>query len=298
MAWHQPLELIISEKDPANKHKWRSIRKECCLVQELISSGATALGKANYRDGEGYYYSAFFNLSIGMERLAKLILAADHIIEKKGIAPSKKYIEKHGHNLIKLLDEVDKIAEKYKLKLKYEYERPQDSISIAIISCLDSFASSDKGRYDNFNNLDKEYSNDEFESIKKWWVDVAELILNNHYYNTGTDYLVKFYAILDSIPMDDNGFAFYIDETGEEMGTAEACFERDAKTELVQKVGQFHTLRIVRWMVIIFGVLCDRYGHSILYGHHKHLKNFLLTDKQLKDKLEYPPCLTPPTPTG
>jgi hypothetical protein len=35
------------------------------------------LGRANYANKFGEYYTAFFGLSIGLERLAKLVLVAD-----------------------------------------------------------------------------------------------------------------------------------------------------------------------------------------------------------------------------
>ena len=68
------------------------------LVQQLIGSGATALGRANYAD-KGEYYNAFFGLSTGIERLTKLILVADHAICSGGKFPSHSNIKNYGHKV-------------------------------------------------------------------------------------------------------------------------------------------------------------------------------------------------------
>ena len=62
------------ERNPWEVPEWHAIEREAALVRHLVGSGATALGRANYADNIGEYYTAFFGLSVGVERLAKLIL--------------------------------------------------------------------------------------------------------------------------------------------------------------------------------------------------------------------------------
>jgi len=52
--------------------EWHTIGREAELAVEQTASGITALGRANHRR-KGYYTQAFFGLSIGLERIAKLI---------------------------------------------------------------------------------------------------------------------------------------------------------------------------------------------------------------------------------
>ena len=63
--------------------EWHALGREAELSAEQIAQGVTALGKANHAQ-KGIYTQAFFGLSIGLERLAKLILLADHAISNSG----------------------------------------------------------------------------------------------------------------------------------------------------------------------------------------------------------------------
>ena len=71
---------------------------------QLLGSGATSLGRASYGDQMGEYYTAFFGLTIGLERLAKLILVVDHAIKNGGTMPDEKVVRMYGHKLVSLLD--------------------------------------------------------------------------------------------------------------------------------------------------------------------------------------------------
>src|ERR1700761_7007855 len=93
-----------AQNDPRSIPEWHAIGRECALVRQLIGSGVTALGAANYANKRGEYYTAFFGLSVGLERLAKLIFVADYAISNGGRMPSQEAVRKFGHNLIALAD--------------------------------------------------------------------------------------------------------------------------------------------------------------------------------------------------
>ena len=101
---HVKLTISMSQgrPDPFTMPEWHAIRREASLVSQLIGSGATALGRAGYADGFGEYYTAFFGLSIGIERLAKLILIADYAIEHGGALPGQEAVRKFGHKVAAL----------------------------------------------------------------------------------------------------------------------------------------------------------------------------------------------------
>jgi hypothetical protein len=165
--------------NPWDIPEWHSIRREAALVRHLIGAGVTALGRANYADKIGEYYTAFFGLSVGLERLAKLILVADHAIANHGQMPEEQVVRRFGHKLANLMNAVDTVVTKRGIKLSYE--RPSTAISSKIVECLDAFADASRGRYANFAalgnpNLGKE------EPIRKWWGEVAEAILKEFYY--------------------------------------------------------------------------------------------------------------------
>src|SRR4028118_1209472 len=139
------------EKNPWDIPEWHAIGREAALVRSLIGSGVTALGRANYANQSGEYYTAFFGLSIGLERLAKLILVADHAISNGGQMPHQQVVKKFGHKLVDLTNTVDTLLGKHRLSL--EFSRPTDAISTKIIECLDAFADAGRGRYANFASL-------------------------------------------------------------------------------------------------------------------------------------------------
>ena len=283
---------MSNENDPMSNPNWHAIKRETILAQGLLGSGVTALGKARYADDMGHYYIAFFGLSTGIERLAKLILVADHIIQNDGALPDKKtmelYKKKYGHNLIKLLDKVDEIAKEHKLEL--EYERPQDSISIAITSCLDSFANG--GRYGNLDFLSSSNMDNKLEPINKWWREVAELILKEHYYGKKNQNKVQNKAALISACWGESVCVYHTNETFGAMDDVITSSERTGQAEIVQKYGRFHTLTIVRWMANVFHRFSMDKGYdrrfTTLFGHYEFFITFRQPDRSLKEKKRWP----------
>lgn len=56
---------------------FKLINSECQFSEELINYGITQLRKADLQH-RGLYYQAFANLSMGFERLLKLIIILDN----------------------------------------------------------------------------------------------------------------------------------------------------------------------------------------------------------------------------
>lgn len=90
--------------------EWRALQREAQLAAEQIAIGVTTLGKANHAQ-PGLYSQAFFGLSIGLERLGKLIIIANHAIDNSGRFPSDNDLRQIGHDLRKILSKCELIAE-------------------------------------------------------------------------------------------------------------------------------------------------------------------------------------------
>lgn len=275
---------------PINGQEWQALARESKLVRQLIGSGVTALGKASYADGEGNYYVAFFGLSIGIERLAKLILVADHAINHSGTLPDQNKVRKYGHDLTKLLNKVESIATQHKLNL--EYARPVDDISKAIIDCLDSFSNASKGRYANFEVLGNPNLGNQFEPVSKWWDGVGVKILKEHYAGKAVEKKVKRNAAVIDQLMGGNALVLHRNENGEIMQDMLSSSERTGQTKIVQKYGRFYTLQIVRWLSSVFIELSREggYTHRIdtLFGHYEHFQTYALPDEFLKTRKIWP----------
>ncbi|MGR4865595.1 hypothetical protein [Caulobacter sp. LARHSG274] len=128
----------MNRPDPFTLPEWKALHREASLVSQIIGSGATALGRASYGSGFGEYYTAFFGLSIGIERLAKLILVADFAMDNGGTLPGQSVVRKYGHRIKSLVNDVDRIANKQNISVPYL--APNDPICTAAINCLDAFS--------------------------------------------------------------------------------------------------------------------------------------------------------------
>src|SRR5216683_4806944 len=125
-----------------------AMNREARLSAALIANGATLLGRASYWQ-QTLYLQAFYGLSIGFERAAKLAYMADFAIEHGGVFPSNDKLKNElGHNLITLFDHVQKIGQKRGNRGKYS-QRPANEIHTAIVCILSDFA-----RTSRYYNLD------------------------------------------------------------------------------------------------------------------------------------------------
>lgn len=275
--------------NPWDAPGWHSMGREAKLVRHLLGSGVTSLGKANYADKTGEYYTAFFGLAIGLERLAKLILVADYAIASSGAMPDEKYVRKYGHKLSKLLNVVDDISKKRNMSL--EYCRPTTEISAVIVECLDAFADAGRGRYANFAALGDPNLGEE-EPIRKWWDDVAHLILIEHYYGKPAQRRIEGNAKLIDELLSPVTFILHFSEEGEVMNDVLCASIRTGQTELVQRYGRFYTLTVIRWLSDVFSELArtasDVHGIHAFFGAWEHFYTYRVDNKLLRTRKNWP----------
>lgn len=79
---------------------------EGSLSAYALANGLDCLRKANVYE-KGMYYQAFFSLSIGMERLLKLIIIYDYRIKNSGKFPDNKEIKQKGHDLYEMISALE-----------------------------------------------------------------------------------------------------------------------------------------------------------------------------------------------
>jgi hypothetical protein len=277
-------------KSPSDFPEWHALRRESALVCHLLGSGSTALGRANYADKTGEYYTAFFALSVGLERLAKLVLVADYALSNSGNLPRQNVVSKFGHKLADLMDAANAVQVRHNIVLKHS--RPQIDITTKIVDCLDAFADARRGRYANFAALGDPNLGQEFEPISKWWTEVAELILGKHYYGKPPEKLVNHRATMLSDRLSNHTFSWFVNENEETMDDLLSTSTRMGQTHLVQTFGRYYTLTIVRWLSYLFSELCDMVcpGNSVgvFSGHGEHLNTCMVDDSFLKTRKVWP----------
>ena len=133
-------------------------RQECFLAKQLLKKGIVDIAFSNhnaYKDlGVGYGYSAFFNLSIGIERLEKLALIFYHSKNNSDSTqpiklPKGSIIRNEGHDLMALFKKIESYIATDAPESVNLFDI--DSISNDILCFLTDFA---KGaRYENLDRL-------------------------------------------------------------------------------------------------------------------------------------------------
>ncbi|WP_162909194.1 hypothetical protein [Aggregatilinea lenta] len=157
----------------------QALKREAGIAASHLGIGVTALGKANYAQ-DAYYSQAFFALSIGFERTAKLILLVDYALDHNGDFPTNETLKEYGHKLKELLIQSDKIAKKRHFEEQIG-ELPNTDIHKSIIEILSSFASN-VTRYYNLDFVTGVTANKNTQDpIKAWYEHVILPILDIHY---------------------------------------------------------------------------------------------------------------------
>lgn len=74
------------------------LQQEAYLAKGSLSIGLTALRNAVLPD-KATFYTGFFNTSIAFERIMKLIVVIDHMLQHNGKPPNTTKLRSYGHNL-------------------------------------------------------------------------------------------------------------------------------------------------------------------------------------------------------
>jgi hypothetical protein len=164
--------LLIYRKIMFSK-RFHLLSQECSLIEATIYSGLTDLCRANIGENSRYFYTALFGLSIGFERILKLVLILDYIASNHGQNPTEKYIRDCGHDLIKLRDKCNTKSIKYGWHEEYPLININDVAFVRIFEFLDRFARIT--RYENLNRLTGgKVSIDPLEEWKKMLLDISQ----------------------------------------------------------------------------------------------------------------------------
>lgn len=121
---------------------------ESYLVSSSICGGLTALRKCSPHD-KGSFYSSFFQLSVGMERLFKIVFILNHMIENDLEKPDFKTLKKLSHNIYELHTHCSTYGGKLLPNFDWKLNWQQD----LILTMLSDFA--DTSRYYNLDKIVK-----------------------------------------------------------------------------------------------------------------------------------------------
>jgi hypothetical protein len=232
--------------------EWRALGREAQLSAEQIATGVTILGRANHAQ-TGLYSQAFFGLSIGLERLGKLIIIADHAIQNSGKFPTDRDLRQIGHDLRNLLPRCDAIGKRIKSD-PLCVSRPNDPIHQGIETTLFEFAT--KSRYYNLSYIVGS-AGDQTDPISTWWKNVAKPICDRHYSESQRRKDEAQAAFMGKL-LGSHSSVLHHTEEGAEINDLGTFFARAGVTTVVQKYGRLYMLQIVRWLSSIMSELSHR----------------------------------------
>lgn len=258
-----------------------ALGREAELAAQQLAQGITSIGQCDHST-KGVYLQAFFNLTIGFERLAKLIILADHAMDNSGAWMTEAQLKKFGHDLTAAVGKCEEIAHRRNLS-DVKFKRPDTAIHNAAISILSDFAK--RTRYYNLNMLNG--GKNQREPMGAWWTDVVLPILAAHQTHTQkakTDKRIK--AIGTAIS--DVTFVLMQDESGNMMQDVNQMLLRSEQARAAEQWVRLYVYQLARWLSAIFARVSQEatYTHQIeaFFGLHEMFFIFGSDDKYVRGR--------------
>ncbi len=221
---------------------WQALAREAALAAEHLAIGATTLGKANYAEN-AYYGQAFFALTTGFERAAKLALVIDHALLNNGQFPTNNVLRGYGHNLSALLTKVDEIAERRQLRRRL----PNSEIHNSIIKVLTDFANN-VTRYYNLDFVTGTQSTEkQIDPISAWFDQVAVPILRKHQTKHQKDKIQRNAQLIEGL-IGNHTMVIHHTERGDELNTVYDASFQTGITEAAKPYVRMYVMQIIRFI--------------------------------------------------
>ncbi|MGN1083415.1 MAG: hypothetical protein ACI4QX_00295 [Lachnospiraceae bacterium] len=200
--------------------------EECGLTSALLKSGLHSLRRSSVFD-KGGFYRAFFELSIAIERLLKIIIIMEYRSCNGGEFPLANNVNIVGHKLVEL----------WSLAKLEDLE----GIHQRILVFLDEFAG-----YTRYYNLDyilgKNGKNKNHESVLHEWQRIQELICQKH----GRQRYVHREEMIDMLSQ--VGIFRQYGMQGEEISQAGPLLDESANMDYLQGYSVLYVFEIIKIM--------------------------------------------------
>lgn len=231
---------------------WQAIAREAGLAAEHLGIGVTALGRANYAQ-HAYYHQAFFALSIGMERTAKLALLIEYAIQHNGEFPDNRALRQYGHDLKSLLAAVDTIATSGSINGKAR-TLPATTIHRTIVDILSEF-SSNITRYYNLDLVTNAPGvNQREDPIGRWYREVMQAVTTEHVSPSNMAEINHNARVMQQLM---GGFAHVVHhaEDGKNLSSLQAASAQTGLNEAAQPHVRLYVLQVVRFLASVMSEL-------------------------------------------
>ncbi|MDI3420866.1 hypothetical protein [Streptomyces luteolus] len=152
--------------------EWRPLSHEAGLASYSLRGGLASLRKANYADPQ-LYYGGFFQYTIGLERVMKLALIVDYIVQNGRFPSDRQFAKKYGHGLTELLAGITDVRNRLAPSARV-WELPDADLTNAAISFLSDFAI--RARYYNIDVLTGKAKTQD--PVERWFSEVGRLLIS------------------------------------------------------------------------------------------------------------------------
>lgn len=231
------------------KNPFHILIDEAQFTREILGTGVTRIGKANYAQ-KGIYFEAFVGLSTGLERIGKLCLIIDHYLTNNGTFPNDNIVKnKFGHDLIKIYSQSQLFVKHRDMVFNYQ-NKIDDPIQLEILEILSSFAKGD--RYSNIDFLVN--SKRQSDPTKNWHERVDKKLYETRVSENKKRAIEKKANYIDKIFGQSVGVRFKA-ETGGDIDDLEKSTFLAGMTESIKKYRRLYILQIIRYWVEVLGSL-------------------------------------------
>jgi hypothetical protein len=227
---------------------WRLIAAEAGIAAGQIGYGATALARTSPHEAWSFPH-AFFPLSIGFERAAKLALQVDAKLAN-GVLLDKRQMRTLGHRLTVLLDEVQVMVGR-RWPAEGELARPADDVHGAIIEILNEFAIG--GRYHNLDALAGAVVRD---PVAAWWADVVSVVIARNLTAEQVERATRWAAFVDAAVGDITLVRQHHVDGSDVRDVSSLALQGTLNADAVPWT-RMYTLQIARWLARVLATLSD-----------------------------------------
>ncbi len=229
-----------------------ALSREAGIAAEGLASGVTLLGKANSWQ-HGWYSHAFFSLSTGLERTAKLVVMLDHYIDRDGQFPTDAQLRAYGHDIVMLLVKAEQISQHRRPSEDYAV-LPSTSIHHGIIKTISEFASTT--RYYNLDLLIQGRNASLEDPLASWFTRVGQPILEAHYNASRRERDERDAEASQRLR---GGYLMVrgTTEAGDPITSISESYMHEARAKIIRKWTSFYVLEIARFLAFLLVDLGD-----------------------------------------
>lgn len=247
---------------------------ESALASSAIGHGLAALRSYDFAD-KGSFFSGMFALTIGIERVLKLIFLINST-ENHGTLPTNQELKNIGHDIGRLIEMARWVnAEK---ALGVDTTKVDDPLCKEIVGLFSSFARST--RYYNLDAITGSANSEE--PLAQWDRVVGKEVVKRHHRNTKRHEEELVFA--DSLAMRGGLVVWHVLEDGTHVRDIRSFVEARVLIETKQKYSVYYALCIVEFCVGVLEALDQRHVMSLCLSEYFRLFNTMDRQAVLRRK--------------